>query len=370
LSVPSSLLVATRKGLFQYRRRGKGSWIAREPSFLGVPISATLHDPRDGTVYAALDHGHFGTKLHRRGGDGKWEEIATPKYPPRAKGTKSEDAFGRPLSSTLKMIWILEIDPRRDGSLWCGTLPGGLFHSRDRGATWEIVRGLWNRPERKQWFGGGYNDPGIHSICVDPRDAQRVTVGVSSGGVWRTVDGGATWEQTAHGMRQDYAPPEKAYDPQSQDVHRVVQCRAAPDRLWAQHHNGIFKKPAQGKWQEVHAKAPSRFGFACAVDPNDPEVAWFVPAVKDECRVPVDGRLVVTRTRDGGASFEVLKQGLPKETVWDLVYRHGLDVSADGRMLAMGSTTGGLWVSEDGGRGWSELSSHLPPTYGVRIAAD
>ena len=147
--MPPSLLVATKKGLFEFRRRGKGSWKAQAPAFLGAPVSASLGDPRDGTVYAALDHGHFGTKLHRRGRDGKWEELATPKYPPRAKGTKSEDSMGRPLSSTLKMIWTMEIDPRRAGSLWCGTLPGGLFHSKDRGATWEIVRGLWSRPERK-----------------------------------------------------------------------------------------------------------------------------------------------------------------------------------------------------------------------------
>ncbi len=102
------------------------------------------------------------------------------------------------------------------------------------------------------------------------------------------------------------------------------------------------------------------FGFVVAVHPGDRDTAWFVPAVKDECRVPVDGRLVVTRTRDGGKSFEVLDRGLPTNS-WDLVYRHALDVDGSGERLAMGSTTGNLWVSEDGGEQWAQVSAHLPP---------
>lgn len=367
-----TLFVATRKGLFTFRRRGQSGWKPQgPPAFVGVPVSVVLQDPRDGAVYAALDHGHFGVKLQRSDDGSKWREVAAPAYPEYPADQEPElDPMGRPWPWSLKLIWCLEADPRSPGALWCGTVPGGLFHSPDRGKSWSLVRSLWDLPERKRWFGGGMNLPGVHSICVDPRDAQRVSVGVSCGGMWQSADGGGSWAVTT-GMRAEYMPREQQKDPVVQDPHRIVQCRAAPERFWAQHHNGIFRTGKDGRtWQEVKGKAPSRFGFAVVVHPEDPDVAWFVPGVKDECRVPVDGRFVVTQTRDGGRTFQVLARGLPKGPAYDLVLRHALDITADGKTLAMGSTTGGLWVSGNGGKAWEELSAHLPPVYAVRFGAE
>jgi photosystem II stability/assembly factor-like uncharacterized protein len=217
-------------------------------------------------------------------------------------------------------------------------------------------------------MGGGYDHAGIHSVLVDPRDSRHVTVAVSSGGVWQTHDGGASWQVTADGMEADYMPPERRGDPNVQDPHRVVHCAARPDTLWAQHHCGIFRSADGGKrWARIEAQ-PSSFGFAVAVHPREPDTAWFVPAVKDACRVPVNGRFVVTRTQDGGRSFEVFNDGLPPVPAYDLVYRHGLAVDETGKRLAMGSTTGGLWTSEDGGESWRLASAHLPPIYSVRFA--
>jgi hypothetical protein len=139
--------------------------------------------------------------------------------------------------------------------------------------------------------------------------------------------------------------------------------------LYAQHHNGVFRSAdGAASWQQVAAVAPSKFGFAVAVHPKDADTAWFVPADKDERRVPLDAKLVVARTRDGGSTFEVLRRGLPQEHAYDLVYRHGLAVDETGNRLAIGSTTGGLWVSEDAGDSWRCLSAHLPPIYAVRFA--
>src|SRR2546426_8105855 len=121
-------------------------------------------------------------------------------------------------------------------------------------------------------------------------------------------------------------------------------------------------------WQEVTAVTPSKFGFAVAAHPQDADTAWFVPAVKDECRVPVDGKLVVARTRDAGKSFQALGKGLPQQHAYDLVYRHGLAVDASGKHLALGSTTGGLWISENQGDSWECISTQLPPIYCVRFA--
>jgi hypothetical protein len=275
-----------------------------------------------------------------------------------------------PRPATLVKLWALEAGGAAEpGRLWCGTIPGGLFRSDDGAASWQLVRGLWDRAERSGWFGGGYDAPGIHSICVDPRDARRLVLAISSGGVWCSSDAGASWEQGAHGMRAAYMSPERAFDPNIQDVHRLVQCAAQPEHFWAQHHNGVFASDAGARrWREIADVPPSAFGFAVAVHPRDPRTAWFVPAIKDERRVPVDGALVVARTRDGGASFEVLREGLPQRECYDLVYRHGLAVDASGERLAFGSTTGGVWTSGDGGDSWQALAARLPPVHAITFA--
>ncbi|MFC3078317.1 WD40/YVTN/BNR-like repeat-containing protein [Phenylobacterium terrae] len=354
------LLVSTRKGLIEVRRNG-GGWGHAKAHFLGSPVSAALKDARDGTLYAALDLGHFGVKLHRSDDDGaSWTEVAVPSYEGVGEG---EDA------PSLKLIWCLEPGGAdQPGVLWAGTLPGGLFRSEDRGESWTLIRSLWDDPRREQWFGGGYDQPGIHSISVDPRNSSAVSVAVSCDGVWETRDGGQTWTLGGQGMRAKYLPPEQAGDPTTQDPHRMVRCKAAPDSYWVQHHNGVFRsRSGIDGWEELKVP-PSSFGFAVAVHPDDPDCAWFVPAVKDEFRYPVDQKLVVTRTRDGGQSFEVLSEGLPQDASYDLVYRHGLEIDATGERLAMGSTTGGLWVTENGGEAWSGLPARLPPIYAVRFA--
>lgn len=353
------LLIATRKGLLEVRRDA-GAWSVAKTHFLGSPVSMSLRDPRDGAIYAALDLGHFGVKLHRSDDDGAtWDEIAAPSYAGVGEG---DDA------PSLKLIWSLETGgPDEPGVLWAGTLPGGLFKSEDRGASWTLNRSLWDRPERAKWFGGGYDQPGIHSICVHPNDSRTLNIAVSCGGVWETNDGGETWTLGGQGMIAAYMPPEQAGDLDIQDVHRMVRAPTAPDTLWVQHHNGAFHSTAGiGAWSELTIP-PSSFGFAVAVHPKAPGTAWFAPAVKDEFRVPVDGRLVVAKTTDGGRSFRPIGEGLPQKDAFDLIYRHGLDVDETGDRLALGSTTGNLWVSEDGGEAWAEVSGHLPPIYSVRF---
>jgi len=134
---------------------------------------------------------------------------------------------------------------------------------------------------------------------------------------------------------------------------------------WAQHHNGIFRSTDDmATWTEISQAGPSTFGFAVAVDPADPDTAWFVPAQSDEKRVPVGGNVVVTRTRDGGATFETLARGLPDQFAYDLVFRHALALAADG-MLAFGSTTGNVFASRDRGESWTTVSNHLPPVHAV-----
>ena len=364
-----TLLVSTRKGLFTLSR-GSNGWAIARTDFLGDNVTLTLTDTRSGMTYAALDHGHFGVKLHRAQAGGGFEEIAVPVYPPKPEGLEENDMWGRPLAWSTARIWAMAQGGADEaGVIWAGTQPGGLFKSRDHGATWEMCRSLWDHPKRKMWMGGGADLPGIHSIVVDPRNAQHVFVAVSTGGIWFTGNGGESWSQRGEGMRADHVPPELTHDPIAQDVHCLVQCPAAPHRMWVQHHNGIFVSSDEGRnFTEIKDVDPSTFGFAVVVHPTDPDTAWFVPEIKDEKRIPRDGRLVVTRTRDGGKSFAQLTRGLPQEHAYDVVYRHALALDAGGNRLAFGSTTGGLWVSEDQGESWTLVTHTLPPIYAVRFA--
>jgi hypothetical protein len=352
------LLVGTKKGLFELRC-ARGEWSIARTRFLGEPISNVLADQRDGTLYAAEALGHFGVKLQRsRDGGETWQEIPAPAFP------KIGDA-----GPSVSYLFCLECGgAAQEGWIWCGTIPGALFLSKDRGETWSINQALWDLPQRKDWMGGGFDDAGVASICIDPRDAAHITIGVSTGGVWSSHNGGAEWQAASQGMYADYYPPPRNNAPEVQDVHRLVQCAAVPDTMWVQHHNGVFRSTdAASSWQEVTTIKPAKFGFAVAVHPRDPDTAWFVPGVKDECRVPVDARLVVARTRDGARSFEVLTEGLPQKDAYDLVYRHALTVDDSGTRLAMGSTTGHLWLSENAGDSWSLVAGHLPPISCVRF---
>jgi hypothetical protein len=367
--------VASRKGLFTLDPEDDDGRITSHV-FTGDPVTAVLHDPRDGTLYAALNLGHFGVKLHRSDdGGANWQEIAAPAHEEEKEKPPLDPMSGdwppKKEGPSVEMIWTLVPGGTdQPGTIWAGTLPGGLFVSRDKGENWALNESLWNQPSRPHWFGGGYDSAGIHSVLVDPRNSARIIIGVSCAGAWISEDGGASWE-SGTGMRNAYMPPDKAYEPVAQDPHRLAQCIDAPEIVWCQHHNGIFRSTDGARsFTEIEAEAPSLFGFAVAAHPHDPETAWFIPAVKDEFRYAVDARMAAMRTSDGGKSFEVFTQGLPQENCFDLVYRQALDVDGAGERLVMGSTTGNLWLGEGGGTSWRQVQAYLPPIYQVAFAPE
>jgi hypothetical protein len=365
-----TIYVGTRKGLFVVDRR-KSRWTISRTALLGDPISMLLPEA-DGKVTVAQSLGHFGVKIKRSTDAGvSFEERPVPVYPEQPEGVVDMDPIhNKPIPWDLKSVWSLETGGAdRPKELWCGTIPGGLFHSSDDGDSWDLVDSLWNHEGRKHWMGGGAEYPGIHSVMVDPRDSNTLRVGVSCGGIWASYDHGKTWDVEGVGLRAEYAPPEFALEPNGQDAHRAVQCRDSPDTVWIQHHNGIFMSRDAGRTcTEIFDVDPSVFGFAVVVHPKDPDSAWFVPGVKDQYRYAVDGKLVVTRTRDGGKSFEQLRNGLPQDHAYDLVYRHAMDIDGGGDSIAFGSTTGNLFVSDDQGEQWQCVSHTLPPIYCVRYS--
>ncbi len=354
----NTLMLGTRKGLVTYERSANG-WKLKDTSFLGIPVSLTHVDSRDGTWWACLDHGHWGQKLHRSLDQGKnWEEVEAPKY---SEGAEIKDG----VAATIKYLWAFaEGGPDKENVLYIGTEPGGLFESSDGGETFQLIESLWNHPSRvEHWFGGGRDHPGIHSIVVDPRNSDHIYVGISCAGVFETWDSGKTWAVKNQGLRADYLP-----DPHAEvghDPHLLVACPSQPEVLWQQNHCGIFKSTdGANTWNDItDPKGPAKFGFAIAVAEDNPDRAWVVPAISDEVRVAVDSAMCVCRTDDGGQSWTDFRAGLPQTDCYDIVFRHALDVQGD--ILSFGTTTGNLFLSNDQGVHWECLSSTLPMIYSL-----
>ena len=356
----NTLLLGTRKGLVTYKKNGLGQWQYQDSQFIGIPVTIATYDENTSTWWALLDHGHWGTKVHRSTDGKTWEELEAPKYP---EGEEIKE--GVPAST--RLLWAISNGGKdRPGTIYIGTEPGGLFKSTDNGDHFELVRGLWDHPSRKeQWFGGGRDHPGIHSILVDPANSDHIYIGISCAGMFETTDGGASWHSRNKGLRADFLP-----DPASdigQDPHLIDWCKANTDVMWQQNHCGIFRTEDAGEnWTDItDPEGPANFGFAVAAHEKDPNVAWVVPGVSDVMRVAIDQSLCVCRTEDGGKSWTDFRAGLPQGSAFDITYRHALDITGD--TLAFGTTTGNLYLSEDAGENWISLNNNLPMIHSVEF---
>lgn len=389
------ILLGTRKGTIIFDRTN-ANWRPRPITHAGVPVCYAARDPRDGTLWASLDHGHWGPKLSRsRDGGVTWTDITSLKYPQGARyvvkylptpdfNPESPSAQPEYANASVLKIWNITFGhANQPGRLYAGTIPGGLFVSDDGGNSWELNRPLWNHNSRggdlfagdastvNQWNGTpasidyGVFEPGIHSIVVNPRDHNHMYVAVSTAGVIETTDGGQNWQGRNRGMLNDYMPnPESEW---GHDPHFVTCCPGQPDHLWQQNHCGVFYSDNGAKsWAKVSVPASGvSFGFPIAADKHDGRTAWVVPARADSERMTIDGGLFVARTTDGGQTWQSFTKGLPQGNAYDIILRHGLDVSDD--YVCFGSTSGNVYLSEDRGETWQCLGNNFPPVYSVRF---
>ncbi len=356
------LLLGTRKGLVVYQKKNN-NWSLRDTHFLGIPVSIAYVDKRNGCWWACLDHGHWGVKLHRSMDKGQtWEERTAPKFP---EGYEVKPA----VPASVKYLWAMSQGGVEDNNkLWLGTEPGGLFVSNDNGNQFDLVESLWQHPSRvEEWFGGGRDFAGIHSVVVDPRDSNHIYVGISCAGVFESRDSGATWTVRNKGLRADFLP--NPYSEIGHDPHILLACAKNPDVLWQQNHCGIFRSTDAGEnWKDITDKngGPANFGFAMAIDNNNPARAWVAPVISDEIRVAVDNSLCICRTDDGGVTWKNFRKGLPQETCFDIVYRHAL--VSEGETVVFGTTCGNLFISENAGESWDVINNYLPMIYSIAFA--
>ena len=352
------LLVGTLKGAFFLRAPAtRTAWAVEGPYLPGRAVYALAHDGREGRqrIWASAASMHWGAVLVSTDDWGRtWTE------PPEAN-------VKFPVESGLALKQIWQITPGRadePDTLYCGVEPAALFRSTDGGKAWTVVRGLLDHPHRPRWTPGG-GGLCLHTIVTDPVRADRMWVAISTGGVYRTDDGGRTWAARNVGIRAEFLP--EKYPEFGQCVHKIVQ----PPRgktLFLQNHWGLYRSDDAGdSWQDVARGVPSDFGFPMAVHPHDPDTVYILPLESDQFRCPPEGKLRVYRTRSGGRTWEPLSRGLPQQRVYETVLRDAMTTDAlDPVGVYFGTRNGKLFASNDGGGSWRLTVDSLPPVVCVR----
>jgi len=351
-----AVAIGTSEGLFIV-----SDGVVDGPFLAGQAVRALAQLP--GRLLAACSDPHYGPNI-RVSEDGglSWGE-------PGARLV----TFPADARAALDSVWQLHLDRRPTASetVWAGVKPAALLRSDDRGDTFELVRGLWEHPDRPSW------EPGpcgltLHTVVTHPARLDRIIVAISSGGVYRSDDGGDTWVARNQGIEARAltgASPATGHC-----VHKLAVDAVNPDVLWAQTHWGIYRTDDAGdQWESVGRVGepgglPSDFGFPIVSHPEEPGTAYVVPLESDLYRCTAEGRCRVYRTTDGGLSWEAMSDGLPGTNAHLTVLGDAFTVEADPPYaLVFGSRSGQLFASVDSGESWRVVASYLPPVLCVRV---
>ena len=355
------LLIGTVKGAFIARSdKKRANWVIEGPYFKGESVYAMAYDERGGRhrLLAATRSSFFGSVIRTSDDFGKtWTS-------PERQNIKFPEDSGL----SLVQVWQITPGPADDPDLlWAGVEPHCLFESRDAGDSWTAVEGLLKHEHRPKWTPGN-GGLCLHTIIPDPVNRERMAVAMSTGGVYRTDDGGKSWMARNVGVRAEYRPDK--YPEFGQCVHKIVHHPSQPETLFLQNHWGLYRSDDWGDtWKDIANGVPSDFGFAMQMHPHDKDTVYIVPVESDGFRAAPERKLRVYRTKNGGKSWKPLGKGLPQEGSYDLVLRDGL--SADTHKKAgvyFGTRSGKLFASADEGRSWNEISDSLPSIVCVKAA--
>lgn len=354
--------IGTKKGLFiAEAAKARRRFELRGPFGPGVAVYSALVDMR-GTprIYASSCNAFFGMKV-----------LVSTNLGKKFKETKSAPAFPKDDGRALANIWSLEPGTERK-ELSCGVEPAALFRSADGGDSWELVPGISNHEHARKWH------PGNGGLCMHTivRDGNRVHLGISTGGHYLSEDGGQTFAPANNGVGAGFVPD--PYPEYGQCVHKIAMHPDAPGRLYMQNHGGWADRPGIGvlrsddhghTWRSIAKGLPSDFGFPIVVHPHDAETVYVVP-LEPATRTCPKGAPAVWRSENGGDSWNRLSKGFPKKETYFTVLRDALDIDDfKSPALYMGTTTGQLWVGQDGGEDWSCAFDSLPPINCVKVAA-
>ena len=362
------VLVGTRKGAFVLTSDGKrSSWEIGGPFFAGWEIYHLKGSPADpNRLYASQSTGWFGQIIQRSNDGGKtWEPVGN-KFVYDGVPGPHQWYDGTPHPWEFKRVWHLEPSLTDPDSVYAGVEDAALFRTADGGQTWEELPGLRGHETGSRWSPGA-GGLCLHTILLDPRDPQRIYIAISSAGAFRTDDGGQTWRPINRGLVSQSIP-----DPTAEVghcVHRIAMHRSRPSVLFMQKHWDVMRSDDGGdSWHEVSGNLPTDFGFVIDVHAHEPETIYVVPIKSDSEHFPLDGQLRVYRSRTGGNEWEPLTQGLPQRDCYVNVLRDAMAIdSLDPCGVYFGTTGGQVYASPDSGATWKSLVHDLPPVISVEV---